>query len=98
MFGHADFWSVISSADAAQALSQATVTDYGGSHAVFVGESENALGVSSRLLAGLFFPDAELRGRFATCETLVSYERATALFGFAPTTTMRRELGASEPT
>jgi hypothetical protein len=98
MFGHTDFWSVISSADAAQALSQAAVADYGGSHAVFVGESENALGVSSRLLVGLFFPDAELRGRFAACETLVSYERATALFGFAPTTTMRRELSAHEPT
>jgi hypothetical protein len=88
-YTYTDFWTAISANDAANAFVLAATSPYDGSHPVFVCEAENTLGLPSRMLAEAFFPDAQLRDGLEADATLVSYERAARLFGFAPTLTMR---------
>jgi len=84
-FGHTDFWSILSVEDAAQAFEKAVLTDYEGSHPLFVNESHNFTGIESETLAKLFFPNTTLRKRPITgSECLVSYQQAHDLFGFEP--------------
>lgn len=85
MFGRTDFWAIIDAEDAAQAIERGVVADYEGSHPLFVNDSHNSVGVPSRELAALFFPQVttwtrEVRGT----ETLVSIDRAQELLGFEP--------------
>ncbi len=90
MFGRTDFWSIINAEDAAQAIEKGVLADYEGSHPLFVNDSENSLGVSSRMLAELYFPEVTTWKRDVEgAETLVSNERARALIGYEPEHSMR---------
>jgi hypothetical protein len=85
MFGRTDFWSIITGVDAAQAIEKGLLADYEGSHPLFVCESENSLGVSSRQLADLYFPGVTTWKRpVEGAESLVSIDRARELIGFEP--------------
>jgi hypothetical protein len=83
--GYADFWSALSGDDAAQAFEKSVTADYAGSHPLYVGEAENAVGLPSAKLADLFFPDSEIRRPLIGSESLVDYSKARALIGFEAT-------------
>lgn len=95
MLGRADFWAIIDAEDAAQALERGVLAEYEGSHVLFVNDSHNAVGVPSRELVALFFPEVtmwthEVHG----VETLVSIDRARELLGFEPEHSVRAWLHA----
>jgi nucleoside-diphosphate-sugar epimerase len=79
------FWSMIDVEDAAQSVYKSVVADYTGAHALFVNDDHNALGIESRTLARLFFPDVPPeRVHLSGSQALVSIDRARALIGFEP--------------
>lgn len=85
IWGRTDFWAIIHVEDVAQAIEKGLTADYEGSHPLFVNDKYNALGVPSRQLAELFFPEVTMWKRpVEGSESLVSYARAQALIGFEP--------------
>ncbi len=82
--GFADFWTMISAEDAAQAFEKGVTAQYEGSHPLYACEAENNNGLPSALLARLFFPDSEIRRPLIGSESLVSCEQAAQLIGFKP--------------
>lgn len=84
-FGRSNFWASIDARDSAQALEKGLLADYQGSHAIFVNDSENGVGIESETLLQLFFPEVQARKRpLQGRETLVSIDKARALIGFEP--------------
>lgn len=84
-FGVSDFWSAIDARNAAIALEKALTAVYEGSHPLFVCDAENATGIDSETLAGLFYPQVDTRHRRLEGQTsLVSFERAGQLIGYEP--------------
>jgi nucleoside-diphosphate-sugar epimerase len=84
-FGRSNFWASIDARDSAQAFEKGLLADYEGSHALFVNDSHNAVGIDSETLARLFFPEVKARKHpLQGTETLVSIDRAQALLGFEP--------------
>jgi nucleoside-diphosphate-sugar epimerase len=85
-----DFWAHVDARDSAQAFEKALTRDYEGSHTLFVNDSHNSVGVPSRTLAELFFPEVnDLRGIEGT-ESLVNIERARELLGYEPEHSLSR--------
>ena len=90
MWGRDDFWALIHAEDAALALERGVLAEYEGSHPLFVNDPENTVGVPSRDLVELFFPEVTTWKRDVQgCETLVSIDRARDLIGFEPENPMR---------
>jgi nucleoside-diphosphate-sugar epimerase len=84
-FGRSDFWASVDARDAAQALEKGLLTDYEGSHPLFVNNSENAAGIASETLAQLFYPEVTARKRpLQGTDTLVSIDKAREVLGFEP--------------
>ena len=89
-FGRSNFWASIDARDSAQALEKGLLTDYQGSHALFVNDSHNAAGIDSETLVSVFFPEVTVRKHvLAGTETLVSIDRARSLIGFEPEHSIR---------
>lgn len=85
MFGRSNFWTSLDVRDAAQAAEKALLAEYEGSHPVYVTDARNFVGFPSEELAQVFFPEVMMRKKsLAGVDTLVSIEKARALFGFAP--------------
>jgi nucleoside-diphosphate-sugar epimerase len=85
MFGRSNFWTSLDVRDAAQAAEKGLTADYEGSHAVFVSDSHNFLGIPSRELVKVWFPEFPMaRVDVTGTETLVSIERVRRLIGFEP--------------
>lgn len=85
MFGRSNFWTSLDVRDAAQAVERGLTAAYEGSHAVYVSDANNFVGLPSRLLAKVFFPSVtEWRRPIAGTESLVSIEKARVLLGFEP--------------
>ncbi len=83
MLNRVNFFTMVDERDAAQALQRGLEVEYGGSQALFITDSQNWMGLPSRLLARLFYPDVQtfktpLEGR----ASLVSIERARQLLGY----------------
>jgi nucleoside-diphosphate-sugar epimerase len=92
-FGYTDFWSIITVEDAAQAFEKSLLADYEGSHPLFVTQRENNAGIDAETLLKIFFPMVTARKRpIAGAATLVSYDRATVLIGYAPEHTVSEHL------
>jgi NAD(P)-dependent dehydrogenase (short-subunit alcohol dehydrogenase family) len=90
MWGRDDFWSIIHAEDAAVAIERGIVAEYEGSHPLFVNDAENSVGVPSRDLATLYFPEVKTWTRDVPgTEALVSIARARDLIGFEPENAMR---------
>jgi nucleoside-diphosphate-sugar epimerase len=90
MWGRDDFWSMIHAEDAALAIERGVLADYEGSHPLFVNDPENTVGVPSRDLVELYFPETTTWTRDVQgSETLVSIKRARDLIGFEPENSMR---------
>jgi UDP-glucose 4-epimerase len=84
-FGRSNFWTSIDARDSAQALEKGLCADYEGSHPIFVNDSQNATGIESEILAGIFFPDVTMRKRVLNAtDSLVSIDKARALLDFEP--------------
>jgi hypothetical protein len=83
--GWTNFWTGLDTRDTAQALIQGFSADYQGSHALFVNDDRNIVGVPSLELARTFFPQvAVYKSPLADYTALVSTERARTLLGFEP--------------
>jgi nucleoside-diphosphate-sugar epimerase len=85
MFGRSNFWTSLDVRDAAQAAEKALLAEYEGSHPVYVTDTRNFVGFPSEELARVFFPAVTMRQKpLSGVDTLVSIEKARALFGFTP--------------
>lgn len=85
MFGRSNFWTSLDVRDAARAIEMGLREDYAGSHAVYVTDTHNFVGLPSRQLAGVFFPEVTTwKAPVTGTEALVSTDRVRALIGFEP--------------
>jgi nucleoside-diphosphate-sugar epimerase len=85
LFGRNDFWSIVSTRDAAQAIEKGLLAEYEGSHPLYIADSHNLTGLPSRDLAALFYPDVTTWKRpVEGTETLLSIDRARELIGYEP--------------
>lgn len=97
MFGRTDFWAIIAGEDAAQALERGVMATYEGSHPLFVSDRDNSVGVPSRELAALFFPDVTTWTHpVEGTATLLSYRRAADLIGYEPEISLLEWFQASQ--
>lgn len=84
-FGWTDFWAVISAEDSAQAFEKAVTTSYDGSHAFYVHEKLNSVGLPAEELAKVFYPEVKARKRpLEDAECLVDMSRVQQLIGYEP--------------
>jgi len=91
MFGRSNFWTSLDVRDAAQAAEKGLLADLKGSHALYVSNADNFVGIPSRDLAAVWFTAvAEWRAPVKGTETLVSIDAARALIGFEPAYPLRR--------
>ncbi len=84
-FDRFNYLTSLDDRDAAQAIEKSLGASYEGSHPLFITDACNSVGLSSKKLAELFYPEVtdwkrEPRGN----ETLVSIDEAKALIGFSP--------------
>lgn len=85
MFGRSNFWTSLDVRDAAQAIEKGLLADYEGSHAVYITDTHNFVGLPSRELVEVWFPDVTTwKKPVHGTEALVSNERVRALIGFEP--------------
>ncbi len=85
MVGRSNFWTSIDSRDSAQAIEKGLLAEYAGSHPLFVNDRVNCVGVPSRQLVEVFFPEIRhWQRRVEGAETLVSIDRARELIGYEP--------------
>ncbi len=85
IFGRSNFFTSIDARDAAQAMEQGLLGEYEGSHALFVNDTQNCVGIESETLARVFYPEVDQRKRpLLGTESLVSVDAARALLGFGP--------------
>ena len=86
MFGRSNFWTSLDVRDAAQAIEKSLLTDIEGSHAIYVTDAHNFVGLPTRELAAVFFPgrddvEASRRGHGDAGEYRT---RRSRLIGFEP--------------
>ena len=85
MFGRSNLWTSLDVRDAARAAELGLLADLEGSHAIYVSNAHNFVGIPSRELAAAWFPEVtEWRAPVEGTETLVSIDAARALIGFEP--------------
>lgn len=102
MFGRSNFWTSLDVRDAAQAAEKALLADFEGSEAVYITDATNFIGIPSRDLVEVWFPEVTTwRAPVEGPASLVSIERARALIGFEPAfpfvTEVRSETGPGKP-
>ena len=90
----ADFWTAVDDRDSAQAIEKALTIALEGSHVLFINDSHNRTGVSSRVLVGIFYPDhASWKRPVEGTESLVSMDAARRLLGYEPEYSASRFFG-----
>ena len=83
MSNRVNFWTCLDERDSAQAVEKSLMTDYEGSHTLFVNDDQNWTGLPSRLLTELFYPDVTtFKKELPDKATLVDIDRARKLIGF----------------
>jgi len=91
MFGRSNFWTSLDVRDAAQAAEKGLLADFEGSHALYISDSHNFVGIPTRELAEVWFPDVtEWKRSVEGTESLVSIEAARSLIGFEPAFPFRK--------
>jgi nucleoside-diphosphate-sugar epimerase len=82
-FGRSNFWTILDARDAAQAAEKGLLADYEGSHAAFISDDQNLVGLPTRELAAVWFPEVTTWKRpVSGAETLVSIDLVRELIGF----------------
>ena len=85
MFGRSNMWTSLDARDAARAAELSLMADLEGSHAVFVTNAHNFVGLPTRDLARVWFPEVtEWHAPVRATESLVSINAARALLSFEP--------------
>ena len=85
MFGRSNFWTSLEVRDAAQAAEKGLLADLEGSHPLYITDTTNFVGIPSRDLADVWFPEVTTwKVRLQGTESLVSINAARALIGFEP--------------
>jgi nucleoside-diphosphate-sugar epimerase len=83
MFGFSDFWTHLHVQDAALSIERALVADYEGCQPFYIADPENSLGLPSRDLVELFYPDVKIWKRdIQNSQTLLNCEKAKLILGF----------------
>lgn len=83
MFGFSDFWTHLHVQDAALSIERALIADYEGCQPFYIADPENGLGVPSRDLVDLFYPDVKVWKRdIQGTQTLLNCEKAKSVLGF----------------
>ena len=83
MFGFSDFWTHLHVQDAAVSIERALSADYEGCQPFYIADPENGLGVPSRDLVNLFYPDVNVWKRdIRGSQTLLNCEKAKSVLGF----------------
>ena len=90
------FWTALDDRDRAQAFEKALVSEYEGSHPLFINDNHNCLGIESQALAELCYPGARPSRPLQGTESLISIEKARALIGFQPEYSVSRYLDHPE--
>jgi len=85
IFGRSNFFTSIDARDSAQAIEKGLLGEYEGSHALFVNDTHNCVGIESETLARVFYPEVvQRKNPLLGTEALVRVEAAHALIGFEP--------------
>ena len=85
LFDRLNFWSVVSTEDAAQSFEKGLQADFSGHHPLFIASERNYLGYNNQILADLFFPKLNtFKKDLDNDGTLLSIDKAKALIGFEP--------------
>jgi nucleoside-diphosphate-sugar epimerase len=85
MFGYSNFWTSLDVRDAARAIELGLQQDYEGSHHVYITDTHNFVGLPSRELADVFYPEVTTwKKPVEGTEALVSPDRIRELIGFEP--------------
>ncbi|MBN2005040.1 MAG: NAD(P)-dependent oxidoreductase [Anaerolineae bacterium] len=85
MFGRSNFWTSLDVRDAAQAAEKGLLADYEGSHAVYVTDTHNFVGLPTKDMAAVFFPEVtQWKKPVKGIGTLVSIKKVQNLIGFEP--------------
>lgn len=83
MFGHSDFWTVLHVQDSALSIERAITADYEGYQPFYIAAPQNVLGLPTRNLAELFYPDVTVWKRDVQgSQTLLNCEKAKLVLGF----------------
>ena len=83
MVGRSNFWTILDVRDAAQAAEKGLLAGYEGSHTAYITDDQNFLGLPSRQLAEVWFPEVTTWKRpVSGTETLVNIDRVRELIGF----------------
>ena len=83
MFGFSDFWTHLHVQDAALSIECALTADYEGCQPFYIADPENGLGIPSRDLAELFYPDVKVWKRdIQGSQTLLNCGKAKSILGF----------------
>jgi len=83
VFGHADFWTLLYVKDAAISIERAIVANYEGYQPFYITAPNNVLGLPSRQLAELFYPEVTTWKRdIQGSQTLLNCEKAKIILGF----------------
>jgi nucleoside-diphosphate-sugar epimerase len=85
MFGYSNFWTSLDVRDAARVMEMGLQRDYEGSHPVYITDTHNFVGLPSKELARVFYPEVTTWNEpVAGTEALVSTDRIRGLIGFEP--------------
>jgi hypothetical protein len=87
--GMHNLWTTVDARDSAQAIEKALTAGYEGSHALFINDALNTVGLPSADLARLCYPESKVSPELAGEGSLVSIEAARRLIGYAPEHPMR---------
>jgi hypothetical protein len=83
MFGFSDFWTHLHVQDAALSIERALIAEYKGCQSFYIADPENGLGLPSRDLAELFYPNVKVWKRdIQGSQTLLNCEKAKSVLGF----------------
>lgn len=86
LFDAYNCWAYVHTSDTTQAIEKALITDYDGSHPLFINSDVNYLSYDSEALLRLIFPTITARSKsIEGMDALVSCDRAYQLIGFEPT-------------
>jgi len=87
MFGHPDFWTYLHVKDAALSIERTLLIDYEGYQPFYIAVPRNVLGLPSRDLAELLYPQVTTWKRnIEGSQTLLNCDKAKSVLGFVAVT------------
>ena len=83
MFGHDDFWTYLHVQDTAFSIERAILAEYEGYQPFYIAAPDNVLGVPTRDLTDLFYPEVTTwKHNIQGSQTLLNCNKARSVLGF----------------